>query len=258
MPVPKIKFQEMTLEENIDIIKWAYFEGNDVLEVHNYTIQYFPQLANLDAKLSREKICKIIEEVVTNEYGKFIEKIKQEVERYSILWSHYNDEYFEKLSLYLDVTWPNSLKEINCSIGLIPVFPRNLDDYSFSIGININDLQLLEICAHETLHFLWFEKWMQIYSETSRAEFDSPYLVWQYSEMVTDPILNSEPFLNMFDFVERSYDSFYEITDGDTNIIDNLRNIYASNKSINEKIKTGFGYIKKVFDDTIPEKITRK
>ena len=35
MPVPKIKFQEMTLEENIDIIKWAYFEGNDVFEINS-------------------------------------------------------------------------------------------------------------------------------------------------------------------------------------------------------------------------------
>ena len=45
---------------------------------------------------------------------------------------------------------------------------------------------------------------------TSKKEYNSPYLVWQYSEMVTDPILNNEPFSNIFDFIEHSYDSFLQ------------------------------------------------
>ena len=27
--IPKIKFREMTLQENIDIIKWAYYEKTE-------------------------------------------------------------------------------------------------------------------------------------------------------------------------------------------------------------------------------------
>lgn len=51
MALPKIMFKEMTLQENIDVIKWAYFENNGALSVHDFTIKYFPQLANLDCKL---------------------------------------------------------------------------------------------------------------------------------------------------------------------------------------------------------------
>ena len=36
--IPKIKFTEMTLEENINIIKWAYYEKNEALSIHDYTI----------------------------------------------------------------------------------------------------------------------------------------------------------------------------------------------------------------------------
>ena len=54
--IPKIVFRSMTLEENIKVIKWGYFESNGLLNVHDYTIQYFPELAKIDKNLSREEI----------------------------------------------------------------------------------------------------------------------------------------------------------------------------------------------------------
>ena len=42
MALPKIMFKEMTLPENTDVIKWAYFEDNEALSVHDFTIKYFP------------------------------------------------------------------------------------------------------------------------------------------------------------------------------------------------------------------------
>ena len=72
MKVPKIDFKLMTLEENIEIIKWAYYEDNGVLSVHDYTIQYFSELANIDKNLSKSEVYKIIEEVVEKDYSKYI------------------------------------------------------------------------------------------------------------------------------------------------------------------------------------------
>ena len=165
-----------------------------------------------------------------------------------MLWKGYNDIYLKTLASYLNIEWPNDLKEINATIGLIPVFPRYLDDFSFSVGTGIDEARLLAVCAHETLHFLWFEKWKQIHPETPRREYDSPYLVWQYSEMVTDPILNNKPFSQIFNFNERGYDSFYELYDGSIKVMDKLRNIYSKDIPIEEKINTGFDYIIKILD----------
>ena len=81
MALPKIMFKEMTLQENIDVIKWAYFENNGALSVHDFTIKYFPQLANLDTNLSRNESYKVIEEIVTNDYNKYKDRIKSETER---------------------------------------------------------------------------------------------------------------------------------------------------------------------------------
>lgn len=77
MALPKIMFKEMTLQENIDVIKWAYFENNGALSVHDFTIKYFPQLANLDTTLSRNESYKVIEEIVTNDYNKYKDRIKE-------------------------------------------------------------------------------------------------------------------------------------------------------------------------------------
>ena len=74
MFLPKIIFREMTLEENIEVIKWAYFEDNGALSVHDFTVKYFPELANLDSNLSRDEVYKVIEEVVTSDYNKYKER----------------------------------------------------------------------------------------------------------------------------------------------------------------------------------------
>lgn len=258
MFLPKIRFREMTLEENIEIIKWSYFEDNGALSVHDFTIKYFPELANLDSKLSRNKVYKVIEEAVTNSYNKNKNKIAKETEKYNSIWEKYNDKYFETLSLYLGVNWPNNISEIYATVGLIPVFPRHLDEFSFSISTGIDELELLEVCAHETLHFLWFEKWKKIHPETKRREFDSPYLVWQYSEMVTDPILNNKPFSDMFNFNERGYDSFYEIDDNGCKVMDKLRKIYSKDIPIEEKINEGFEYINQILKNKNSVKTTKK
>ena len=142
--------------------------------------------------------------------------------------------------------WPNELDVIDAKVGLIPVFPRYLDTFSFSVSTGLNDFQLTEICAHETLHFLWFEKWKKIYPETPRREYDSPYITWQYSEMVTDPILNNKPFSDIFDFQEHGYNSFYEMYDGEELVMDNLRKIYGESISVEQKIDKGFKYIKNI------------
>lgn len=245
--IPKIKFKEMTLEENIDIIKWAYYEGNGLLSVHNYTIQYFPELVDFDENTSKEEVYKKIEEVVTREYKQYNSRIKSEVKRYNEIWSQYNDKYFSLLSDYFDVNFPD-VEIVEGSVGLIPVFPRYLDKFSFSVSTGLQDWKLIETSAHETLHFMWFEKWEQIHPEIPKQEYDYPYISWQYSEMVTDPILNNKPFSDLFGeiFVERGYNSFYELYDGDTLVMDNLRNLYSENIPVENKMNKGFEYINNI------------
>ena len=259
MFLPKIKFREMTVEENIETIKWAYYENNGDLSVHDYTIEYFPELAVFDANTPKEIVYKKIEEVVANEYSQYEERIKNETKRYNTIWKKYNDEYFLLLSNFLNVKWPE-IKIIEGRVGLIPVFPRYLDECSFSVGAGFQDWFLIKTTAHESLHFIWFQKWKEMHPEIPRREYDSPYISWKYSEMVTDPILNNKPFCNLFGniFIEKGYDSFYEIKDGDNLVMDVLRDIYSKDISIEEKINQGFEYINIILNNKVNERIAKK
>lgn len=240
--IPIIKFREMTLQENINTIKWAFYEKNGSLSVHDFTVNYFPELSIFDSDTPQEVVYRKIEEVVSKEYNECLERIKSETKRYNDIWKKYNDKYFSMLSTYFEIEWPN-IDVIESTVGLIPAFPRYLDEFSFSIGIGAEDWKLVETSVHETLHFMWFEKWKQIHPETPRREYDSPYITWKYSEMVTDPILNNKPFSELFSFEEQGYGSFYTIYDGEELVMDNLRKIYAEDISIDEKINKGFTYI---------------
>lgn len=255
MGVPKLKFRPISLEENIDIIKWAYYEDNGLLSVRDFTIKYFEELGQLDDNAPKDDVYNLIEQVVRADYYKYEERIKEEVIRYNNLWQKYNDVYFKTLSNYLSIDWPSDLEIIEGKVGLMPVFPRYLDKFSFSVATGVDDLKLIETCAHETLHFLWFEKWKSIHPETPRREYDAPYITWQYSEMVTDPILNNKPFSDIFEFREQGYNSFYEIYDGQTLVMDNLRKLYGEDIEINEKINNGFDYVRKILD--LKEKKTK-
>lgn len=244
--MPTINFKKMTKAENIEIIKWAFFEENETLNIYKYTINLFPELANIDKqKVSKEYIFSIIEEVVSKKYDKIAPIIDQEVRRYSNIWHNYNDKYFAMLINYFNIKWPNNKNIINASVGIIPVYPRYLDDFGFSLSVGIDDAKIVELSTHETLHFAWFIKWKQLYPETERREYDSPFIPWKYSEMVTDPILNNKPFTLLFSslFQERGYDSFYHISDNGELVMDKLRKIFSKDISVETKIKEGYDYI---------------
>ncbi len=247
MTYPKINFVPMTLEENIAFIKWAYFAENNSLDIHQYTIKCFPELQKIDSTYSKEEIEKKIEVIVREEYLNQQKEIELEVKRYNKIWSPLNDSYFEALTSYLKVNFPQNLKEIKASIGILPVFPRDLDSFSFALGKNLSNSKVMETCAHETCHFLWFEKWKELYPQTSRKEYEAPYLPWQYSEMVTDPILNSAEIQKALPIKEKAYDSFYSIKDSKNNfIMEELRKIYKENIPIENRIRKGYQYIRSV------------
>ena len=249
MTIPKIIFKEMSLKENIELINWALSEDNKTLDVYKYTIDYYPELGKIK-NLSEKEIEKKVSEVVTKDYKTYYSKIKSEVNRYNQIWNKYNNDYFTSLTKYLHISWPENHSIIEAKVGLIPVFPRWLETYSFAVSTNLSKEKLIETAAHETCHFLWFEKWHNLYPKCPKREYNSPYIPWKYSEMVVDPILNSLEINNIFNnlFKEKAYDSFYELKYNNEYVMDVLKDIYKTNERIEEKIKKGYEYVKIVLE----------
>lgn len=249
MKIPKIVFRPMTLKENIDVIKWGYFVDISSLDVRKYVQEYFPQLLKIDDTFSKEDIFSKIEEAVTEDYNTHSKRMSEEAERYNKIWEPINDLYISKISEYLNIFWPDNIDVIDANVGMTPVSPYNLDSFSFFIPTGIDEKELIRTAVHESLHFLWFEKWKQLFPDCPRREYNPPCLPWQYSEMVVDPIMNSDEIKNILHVQEKAYDNFYDLEFNGEKVMSKLINIYNKPISIDEKIKEGYEYISKAFNN---------
>lgn len=236
--LPKIVFKPMSLEDNIDNILWTY---NDE-EFHDTVCEVFPELKKADNLKNKEEY---ITGLFTNYYKNNIDEINDYVEKYNLLWNEYNDKYMKALSEYLNTSW--DFENITAYVGLVCICPRNLSNHSFEIGVKFADEFVKKICAHETLHFLWFKKWKELYKNCKKSEFESPHIVWKYSEMVVDPIINSKKINNIIHEREEAYVYFYDMMDKNEKVMDILKEICNEDITIEEKIKNGFEYIKEYF-----------
>ena len=235
--IPRVIFKPMSLEDNIYIVKWALSNSNSTLDLNDSIVYYFPEINSNN-----------VEEIVKRYYLEKKDIIYSEVSRYSLLWEKYNTIYFKRLCEYLNIE-NIDISEIEVTVGYIPVCPRDINNNSFSLNVGYDDATLLRNCAHEILHFLWFKKIEELYSDVN---IDPASLAWKYSEMIVDPILSSKFINDIFNnkFNERAYDSFYEIKDKDGKyLMDVLKDIYNSDKLIESKIREGFDYICSVLDN---------
>ncbi len=228
---PKVLFKKLSLEDTIDNVLWTYDEFNDE------TLNCFPELKKYD-KVDE----KIIRNLFTNYYECNEKDIEKSIKHFDNIWSKYNDSYMEAISKYLNIDW--NVDTIICRVGLVCIFPRFLKEKSFIVSNNISDEVLIRVCAHEILHFIWFEKWKSMFKDYKEEEFESPHTIWKYSEMVTDAILNSKEINSILKVKERSYDYFYDIENG--RIMNKLTQIYSSNKTIEEKIIEGYDLIRSI------------
>ena len=242
MNIPKIVFKKLSLEETIDNIIWTYFDDG----FHDDTVSMFPELGNIDKKLSKKEIEDKISELFTRYYKCNQNNIDNDIKKYNDLWNKYNDKYMEALSEYLNIDWGN-IKTIYAYVGIVCICPRYLDDNSFVIGANFNDESVIRICAHECLHFIWFRKWKELYKDSKREEFETPHIVWKYSEMVTDSIINSKKIKNIIHVNEKSYSYFYDYDNNGENVMSKLKDIFNEDVNIEERIKKGFDYVKDYF-----------
>ena len=243
--MPKISFQKISLEDNISFVKDCFYDSN--FSIYTHTVNLFPELASLDMSDSKNKNDKIIEKVVSKYYNNY-KNFDNDIDKYTKVWNKYNNDFFDALTKYLNIKWPKKYDIVIATIGIIPVCPRYLDDFSFSVHDGLSDDKLIETCAHELCHFLWFKKWKELYPECPRKEYEAPSLVWKYSEMVVEPILNSDSISKVFDNKKTRYcyDIFYDIYDGNDLFMDRLISIYNGESSIEDKIVRGYEYIKKV------------
>ena len=122
------------------------------------------------------------------EHRKLITKNKAAYQEY---WKRVEKDFFIALAEIMHIDWPRKRKVIWGMISINPICPRFLNEWSFSIFCDYKKVsRVREVTMHESCHFLYFEKWKQLYPAMNPRRFDSPYIEWHLSELLAPVILN--------------------------------------------------------------------
>lgn len=100
-------------------------------------------------------------------------------------WMEFLDEVFKQRCL--------TQEPVTCCLGLSLLSPRNLSGRLFGIPFYVAIGRQLSTCAHEILHFRYFEWLATHYPGISRDQYNYPHEAWLVSEIVA-AVLSHHPF----------------------------------------------------------------
>jgi len=218
MLIPKVDFSPLSKEGNWNIVEWAWHQTGGPLPLHDGTVKLFPQLSESpeggkkysDARLDEDR-----------------EKILEACTRFQTAWDKVGDEYMRRLSEVLQIEWPEDCARISGRVGVLPVCPRYIQERAFDISWWYSTEQCMTVTAHESCHYLYFEKWKTLVPSWEWDDFENPSLIWQLSEMAIDPILGRKQIGELFTRPFPAYDSFYRVSLGGKPLMETLREHFS-------------------------------
>ncbi len=244
--LPKVVFEKLDIDENLDNLVWyarPENSANSPLNFYEFTLELFPELkGKIKEGMTYQEIYLVLDKEVRPILENFYNN-NEDIERYASIWEEVNDSVMLALEKRLDIKWPKDIKII-CRVGLLPVCPRDIENTTFVLNYGVDRDKLIAISIHEICHFIYFEKWKEINPNYTSEEFDNPHIAWYLSEAMIDPLINNEEFKKYTKEEMSSYSVFYETYIEGKSIIEILRE-YVNNYSIDEAIKKGYELFKK-------------
>lgn len=234
--IPKITFEPLNQEETAYILAWSLFETNGPLPLRNQTISIYPNLKSVKQQQNIQETIDEIMKKIKEQYKEDEITNKNLAIKYQQIWDKYNDEYMKIMSDILEIEWPGDTQKIIGKVGNLPVCPRYIKERMFYINYNTEE-EIIDTCMHECCHFLFFEKCKQIFKNWKWEDFDNPNILWYISEILIDPILNSNKIQNLFKHKFRSYDIFYNVNIKGKPLMETITSIMNNNNIVDGILK---------------------
>lgn len=244
MALPKVKFIKREIEDNLDDLVWyakpEHSDGTPPDHYKNMMIM-FPNLKGKIVKnMSDEEVYMILDKEI-RPYLENLFKNSSDSSNYQEAWDKIYEAVMYDLEDILNIKW--SGEDITCRVGLLPVCPRYIKERIFDLNYGNTSSKMISIAIHEICHFLYFEKWKEIFPNHNEEEFNNPHIAWYLSEAMIDPLINNEMFKKYTDDDLSAYPVFYETIINGKSVIEILRE-YVANYPIDEAIKHGYELFK--------------
>ncbi len=245
LTIPKVNFKLAPLEEDIRIINHFLNPTNN----WDWSYRIYRNYPDLEKKLKEisnyEKRMKITQDFFEQFFKNKKNKIMNETKRFQKEWDVINDDVMNVLSEIIEIDWPDEYKKFSARVSLNPICPRYIKEKNFDIFHRLPIDFMKCVCIHEISHFIYFEKWKEVFPNVKEEEFDSPHLVWHLSEMVPAIILNDKRIQDVFEYEFRSYTEYENFEINKKPILNYLRDFYDDKKDFEDFLKKSWNFVSK-------------
>jgi len=190
MKLPEVIFTEMPINSETNNIWQFLFRSG--WGWNKYIFKKHPELEKIYRFKTEKDRTEFLKQYIVKyrrENQRGITRKKDEFKQY---WEKIEKQYLTILFEIIGIKWPQKRKIIVAMISINPICPRFLDSWSFSLFCNSKIEWAMEVIMHEICHFLYFEKWKELFPKSRRRTWDRPYIEWHLSEIVAPIILNDK------------------------------------------------------------------
>lgn len=182
---PKIKFKidpKKDISTFFDFLKDAKYD-----EGRNFEwaiLKHYPYFKKFNGEVDK----KIVQDFVYKYYSKNKKAIEKNIITHENNWKKIEKDFFKLAhDLFLDTKWPKG--KYIAYTTMWSMYPRFLDDKTFQIpAISKKKKVASFIIAHEMLHFIFYEYFLNKYKKYKSHKYD--FFVWHVSEIFNVIIMN--------------------------------------------------------------------
>lgn len=205
----------------------------------------YPELGEkLKGKQDSKEIEQISSEFFTNFYNAHKDNLEIITKDFQAEWDKDENKLLKTLSEVVEKEWTEDCKEIKAWVSLNPICPRYLKQRTFEVFWKYPIERMKATSLHEILHFIWFEKWKDVFKDYKESEFEAPNLVWKLSEMVPVAILNDNRLKKIFNHEHSVYKEWENKKINDKPLLCYIKEMYDNRKDIADFMVKSYEFVK--------------
>ncbi|GEM_PF-567628 len=244
--IPKVEFSVPPLDEYFSVLHSFLNPKKGGWDWSKVIYRGYPQLKQKlkdvkDEKSRKKKEYQFFKEIFEKERP-FLEKSAKHFQRE---WNKINDGIMLVLSKVVEQDWPEKDKRIFARVTINPMCPRYIKRRMFDLFYKQEPKYMESVAIHEILHFIYFEKWKDVFPEIKEEESDSPHMVWQLSEMVPGVVLNDKRIQKVFKYKFTSYKKYENFNLNGKPFLSYLQEFYNNKEDFEDFLKKSWEFVKK-------------
>ncbi len=243
--LPKVKFRVAPLDDYFSELHRFLNPDANHYDWSGGVLKKYPGLKDklqsvTDVK-EREKIEQgFFEEVEREELPK-MEIAREEFQK---AWDKIGDDLMRALSEILEIDWGENDRKITATLTLNPIMPRFPEQRMFRVFYGADAEHAIDTVIHESLHFLYFEKWSLIFPEIKADKTGKDNPAWKLSEIVTGVIPNDPRIQFIFKHEFHTYREFQNTNIDGKPLVSHIQRLYDEREDFADFLRKAWEFVK--------------